>query len=156
MVVPGAAFPKLWQGWRIRGANPQNAFFNLFLQGINQKLNWPIFSKLSDGPWFLVFGGVNNRRKGLYNWFSRHLHCPDKGFTSSSHPITCFVLRHHVDGVQTVVHPCGASQNWNRSDQVCCDHGHGGVWGLQTVTYIFLPPTQPHLGCLETLPSTWV
>ena len=52
------------------------------------------------------------------------LDCPDKGFTFSSHNMTCFVLRHHVDGVHTVVcivvlHPkIGLGQ-------VRCDHGHG-------------------------------
>ena len=65
----------------------------------------------------------------MNNWFSRHLDCQDKGFTFSSHPMTCFVLRHHVDGVHTVVHPCCA--------------------------YIFLFPTHPHLDCLKTPPSTW-
>ena len=28
--------------------------------------------------------------------------------------------------------------------QVCCDHGHGGAWGWQIVTCIFLPPTDPY------------
>ena len=28
-----------------------------------------------------------------------------------------------------------------RIGQVCCDHGHGGAWAWQIVTYIFLPST---------------
>ena len=88
----------------------------------------------------------------MNNWFSRHLDCPDKGFAFSSHPMTCFVLRHHVDGVHTVVHPCCASPNWNRLGMLW--PWTWGCGGWQIVTYIFLPLTHPHLGCLETPPST--
>ena len=88
----------------------------------------------------------------MNNWFSRHLDCPDKGFAFSSHPMTCFVLRHHVDGVHTVVHPCCASPKWNRLGMLW--PWTWGCGGWQIVTYIFLPLTHPHLGCLETPPST--
>ena len=73
-------------------------------------------------------------KKVINYWFSRRLDCPDKGFAFSSHPMTCFVLRHHVDGVHTVVHPCCASQNWNR---LCCDQG---MWGLANCKLHFLAP----------------
>ena len=61
--------------------------------------------------------------------FLNELVCQDARLASSSHPMTCFVLRHHIDGVSSpltcasgirVVHPWRVDQtqpNWGDSSQ---------------------------------------